>query len=100
VAKLVSLIVIQLDILMKITMLHLVLIIPKKVIKYPDAIVRLQLWDIAGQDRFASLTRPYYRGAKAAIVFCDVTRPATITAIEIWKKELDEKFSENPIPII
>ena len=30
--------------------------------------LKLQLWDLAGQDRFASLTRAYYRNAHAAII--------------------------------
>ncbi|CAM9528132.1 unnamed protein product [Choristocarpus tenellus] len=47
--------------------------------------VRLQLWDIAGQDRFAKLTRAYFRRAKGAIVVCDVTREGTFDAVSRWK---------------
>lgn len=47
--------------------------------------VRLQLWDIAGQDRFAKLTRAYFRRAKGAVVVCDVTREGTFDAIVRWK---------------
>lgn len=47
--------------------------------------VRLQLWDIAGQDRFAKLTRAYFRKAKGAVVVCDVTREGTFDAIVRWK---------------
>ena len=51
--------------------------------------VRLKLWDIAGQDRFAKLTRSYFQGAMGAIVVSDVTRPGTFEAAASWKKELD-----------
>ncbi|CAN0561935.1 unnamed protein product, partial [Ectocarpus sp. 12 AP-2014] len=51
--------------------------------------VRLQLWDIAGQDRFAKLTRAYFRRAKGAVVVCDVTREGTFDAIVRWKEEID-----------
>lgn len=63
--------------------------------------IRLQLWDIAGQDRFAMLTRPYFRNASAAVIVCDVTRPLTLDAVRDWKRELDEKMAtEGEIPCI
>ncbi|CAN0097092.1 unnamed protein product [Discosporangium mesarthrocarpum] len=52
--------------------------------------VRLQLWDIAGQDRFAKLTRAYFRRAKGAVVVCDVTREGTFEAVGQWKVEIDD----------
>ena len=67
--------------------------------------VRLQLWDIAGQDRFARLTRAYFRRAKAACVVCDVTRENTFEAVLQWKQELD-RFSQeqsercSPLPVV
>lgn len=30
-----------------------------------DLQIRLQLWDIAGQDRFSQMTRAYYRGTSS-----------------------------------
>jgi Ras-related protein Rab-32 len=65
----------------------------KKVVDWDENTqVRLQLWDIAGQDRFANLTRPYYRDADAAVVLCDVTRVATLEATKEWKKDLNDKL--------
>jgi len=58
-----------------------------------DQQLRLQLWDIAGQDRFALLTRPFFRNAHAAVIVCDVTRPLTLEAVRDWKRELDEKMA-------
>ncbi|DAZ95993.1 TPA: hypothetical protein N0F65_009294 [Lagenidium giganteum] len=51
--------------------------------------VHLQLWDIAGQDRFAKLTRAYFREAKGAVIVCDITRENTIDAVMNWKNEID-----------
>lgn len=65
--------------------------------------IRLQLWDIAGQDRFASLTRVYYNRAAAAVVVCDVTREQTLEAAKDWKEELDDKLMDangKGVPVI
>lgn len=65
--------------------------------------LRLQLWDIAGQDRYADITRPFFRNAVGAIVVCDVTRPLTTNSVAAWKKVLDEKVrlpSGGNIPVV
>lgn len=62
----------------------------EKIIDYDETLrISLQLWDIAGQDRFAKLTRAYFRDTKGAIIVCDITRANTIDAVVTWKSELD-----------
>lgn len=62
----------------------------EKIIDYDETLrISLQLWDIAGQDRFAKLTRAYFRDTKGAIIVCDITRANTIDAVVTWKNELD-----------
>ncbi|KAF9363343.1 rab32, member RAS oncoprotein [Mortierella sp. NVP85] len=64
-----------------------------KVIQWsPETVVRLQLWDIAGQER-ASMSRVYYKEAVAALVVFDVTRPKTFEAVKRWKADLDSKVA-------
>ena len=62
--------------------------------------IRLRLWDIAGQDRFAKLTRAYFRGASGAIVVSDVTRMASVNAAAKWKSELDHCVPNLPVMFI
>uniref|UniRef100_A0ABM5FWA1 Ras-related protein Rab n=1 Tax=Pogona vitticeps TaxID=103695 RepID=A0ABM5FWA1_9SAUR len=69
----------------------------------PETVVRLQLWDIAGQERFGNMTRVYYREAMGAFIVFDVTRPATFEAVTKWKEDLDAKLtlpSGQPVPTI
>ncbi|KAM4620373.1 ras-related protein Rab-38 [Polymixia lowei] len=60
-----------------------------------DTMIRLQLWDIAGQERYGNMTRVYYREAVGALVVFDVTRSSTFDAVLKWKNDLDTKVTVN-----
>lgn len=66
-------------------------------------LVRLQLWDIAGQERFGNMTRVYYKEAVGAFVVFDLSRSSTFEAVLKWKSDLDSKVhlpNGNPIPAV
>ena len=76
-----------------------------KVINWDNkTVVRLQLWDIAGQERFGNMTRVYYKEAVGAFVVFDVTRVNTFEAVQKWKSDIDAKVTlppdERPIPVV
>jgi Ras-related protein Rab-32 len=77
-----------------------------KVLYYDEnTIVRLQIWDIAGQERFGQMTRVYYKGAIGAIIVFDVTRETTLDSIKYWKEDIDNKVfipntTDAKIPVI
>ncbi|MED6248566.1 Ras- protein Rab-38 [Ataeniobius toweri] len=62
-----------------------------KVLNWDSETVRVQLWDIAGQERFGNMTRVYYREAMGALIVFDVMRPTTFEAVIKWKEDLDSK---------
>ena len=65
-----------------------------------DTIVKLQLWAIAGQERFGNLTRVYYRNADIAFILCDLTQPATFEAVLKWKNDLTSKIDDPNLTIV
>lgn len=75
-----------------------------KVIKWDENVtVRLQIWDIAGQERFGKMTRVYYQDGVAALVVFDATRQSTFEATKKWKSDIDSKVTlpnGDPIPVI
>ncbi|XP_016830498.1 ras-related protein Rab-7L1 isoform X2 [Cricetulus griseus] len=75
-----------------------------KVLQWSDSeMVRLQLWDIAGQERFTSMTRLYYRDASACVIMFDVTNATTFSNSQRWKQDLDSKLtlpSGDPVPCL
>lgn len=65
--------------------------------------VHLQLWDVAGHERYGMMTRVYYKSAMAAFIVYDLSRPNTLDAVLKWHKDLMENVlteDEKPIPII
>ncbi|RWS07138.1 hypothetical protein B4U79_12506, partial [Dinothrombium tinctorium] len=75
-----------------------------KVINWDEhTVIRLQLWDIAGQERFGSMTRVYYKEAVGAFIMFDVSRQGTFDGVIKWKNDLDTKVSlpdGSPVPCL
>ncbi|GAB1601298.1 ras-related protein Rab-7L1-like [Argonauta hians] len=69
----------------------------------PTETLKLQLWDIAGQERYTSMTRVYYKDAFGCVVMCDITQSHTFESAALWKKDLDSKCclsDSSPVPCI
>ncbi|EGC39020.1 Rab GTPase [Dictyostelium purpureum] len=68
-----------------------------------NKVVSLQLWDIAGHERFGTMTRVYYRYAIAAIIVFDLSRPSTFDAVTKWREDVNSKVvlaNQEPIPVL
>ena len=50
--------------------------------------VSIQLWDIAGSERFSDLSHIVYRDATAFVVVCDLTRPDPLKQAEPWVADI------------
>lgn len=61
-----------------------------KDVQLENILIRLLIFDIAGQKRWSEVRKLYYKGAQAAIIVYDVTRPMTFKSISDWCKDLTE----------
>jgi len=61
--------------------------------------IKLAIWDLGGQERFRFLQANYSAGARAAIVFFDMTRVDTINHLKEWTDMFRARSSPN-IPIV
>ena len=61
-----------------------------KVYKYEDKLYKINLWDIAGQDHFASVTKAFAKGAHGCITMSDATQQASLDQTVKWKESLDD----------
>ncbi|NMC04785.1 MAG: GTP-binding protein [Candidatus Lokiarchaeota archaeon] len=59
----------------------------------------LTMWDLGGQDRFRFVQGSYVLGARAGIVFFDMSRPSTLLDVREWVS-LFRKNAGATIPIM
>ncbi|TET53015.1 MAG: GTP-binding protein [Anaerolineales bacterium] len=57
-------------------------------VKLKSGPVKLSIWDMAGQARFAVVREGFYRGSRAAALVYDVTDPVSLTDLKRWREEV------------
>ena len=57
--------------------------------------VKIQIWDTAGQDRFRSITKNYYKGAHGIILIYDVTSRKTFDNVKNWVAQIKEEVTDK-----
>jgi Ras-related protein Rab-2A len=62
-------------------------------------LIKLQIWDTAGQENFRSITRSYFRGAIGCVLTYDVTNRDTFQNLANWIEET-QTCSNSGIVII
>jgi Ras-related protein Rab-11A len=60
-----------------------------KGVEIDNKIIKLQIWDTSGSDRYRAITHAYYRGAKAVILVYDITRLKTFENLKFWIDEVN-----------
>jgi len=71
-----------------------------KTIELDGKTIKLQIWDVGGEERFRFLLSTYCLGANAAMIIYDITNSKTLDQITEWTKIVREKASDIPIMLI
>ena len=62
-----------------------------------NKVVKIQIWDTAGEERYRSITTAYYRGAAAIIICCDCTNEESFNNIKNWVEEIGKYTDKDAV---
>ncbi|MFW9877911.1 MAG: Rab family GTPase [Candidatus Thorarchaeota archaeon] len=71
-----------------------------KTIELNNNRIKLQIWDVGGEERFRFLLPTYCLGARAAILIYDITRSSTLDNIAEWISIVRSNAGNIPIILI
>jgi small GTP-binding protein len=71
-----------------------------KTITINDKMIKTQIWDTAGQDRFRSITNSYYRGVHGIIISYDITNKQSFVNIDRCMRNVKDFVSDNAVKIL
>ena len=57
--------------------------------------VQIKLWDTAGQEKYKSLTKSFFRGAEGVILVYDITNLESFTDLKLWINSIKENLGEE-----
>ncbi|KRX00274.1 P-loop containing nucleoside triphosphate hydrolase [Pseudocohnilembus persalinus] len=66
-----------------------------KVLEHNGQLIRLQLWDIAGQERYKSVSKLYIRGAQGCLVVGDIKDKDSLKECLRWKDMISDVCSQT-----
>ena len=60
-----------------------------KIINIRNKLVKLQIWDTSGEERFRTITKTYYKGMHGIILMYDVTDQNSFKNVRNWIKQIE-----------
>ncbi len=70
-----------------------------KTIELNNHIIRFQIWDTGGQEKFNKMRPLYFKGAKGAVVVFDVTNKLSFMHLNEWVKAVLDNCGKIPLVI-
>ncbi|MFX1556416.1 MAG: Rab family GTPase [Promethearchaeota archaeon] len=65
-----------------------------------DQMVKLQIWDFGGEERFRFLLPKYIRGASGGVLMYDITSYSSLSHVDDWLSVIKENQEVFPIILV
>lgn len=57
-------------------------------VEIEDRVIKMQIWDTSGQERFSSIVSSYYRRAVGAVLCYDISKRSSFESLDTWLQEV------------
>lgn len=65
-----------------------------------ENVLRMQIWDTGGQERFGPIRQLYYRGAKGVLVVYDRANRTSFDRVGYWLREVEKGCGKVPVVLV
>jgi small GTP-binding protein len=66
-----------------------------KLVNENNQLIKLQIWDTAGQDRFRCITKNYFRGSDGIMLIYDITNQMSFNNIRNWITQIKDSLGDD-----
>ena len=71
-----------------------------KFITINNSVIKLQIWDTGGCERFRSITKSYYKDANGIILTYDISNSDSLKNIQNWMKLIEQNAEDGVCKIL
>jgi small GTP-binding protein len=69
-------------------------------VQYDDVNIKLQIWDLGGEERFRNILPNFCKGAHGALIIFDLTRYSSFVALPEWIELIKNNTSDIPMFLV
>ena len=71
-----------------------------KLLEIDEQKIRLQIWDTAGQDKFRTISKTYYRGARGIALVFACNDEKSLNSLKSWMKQIEAYSDDSTVKIL
>ena len=68
-----------------------------KYVYIENKVIKFQFWDTAGEERYKSIIKNYYKNARGVFIVYDITNQESFNSIEYWFNSINEIDAETSL---